>query len=402
MTYTPKILIVDDKPQNLLVLETTLHPTQADIIKANNGDEALRAALRHDFALVILDVKMPGIDGYELAELLRGRPKTRHIPIIFLSAVYSDDFHVFKGYESGAVDFLVKPFNPEILLNKVYIFLELDYQKKQLQALVEDLQVSNERLNHEITERCQAEARLQHYANQLQDANAELSQYAYVVSHDLKAPLRAIHNYAQFLREDLTERLEAEQAAYFDGMHHALEEANTLIHDILELSRVGRHEIHTEPVELAHFLTSLLQELCIPDEVDIHIGEDWPTLEIAPVLLRQVFQNLIHNAIKFNTADQKRLELGWQMCDDHTLELFVRDNGIGIKPEFAERIFRVFERLHSKEEFDGTGIGLAIVKKAVGKLGGTIRMESQPGSGSTFFIRFPGSMIHFESTGLNS
>ncbi len=135
-----KILIVDDKPQNLFVLEKILCETEAQIITTHNGNEALQAALEHDFALAILDVQMPEMDGYELAELMRGMGKTKHLPIIFLSAVYSDDFHVFKGYESGAVDFMTKPFNDLILLSKVRVFLELDKQKRQLLELIERLQ----------------------------------------------------------------------------------------------------------------------------------------------------------------------------------------------------------------------------------------------------------------------
>jgi signal transduction histidine kinase/HPt (histidine-containing phosphotransfer) domain-containing protein/ActR/RegA family two-component response regulator len=139
----PKILIVDDKPQNLYALESVLNPLNARIIKANSGNEALIATLHHDFALAILDVQMPEMDGYELAEFIRSEDKTKFLPIIFLSAVYSDDFHIFKGYESGAVDFITKPFKPEILLSKVRIFLELSIQKLTLKKQREDLLNTN-------------------------------------------------------------------------------------------------------------------------------------------------------------------------------------------------------------------------------------------------------------------
>lgn len=401
MEYIPKILIVDDKPENLLALESILHETEAEIIKANNGPEALKATLHHEFALVIMDVKMPEIDGYELAELIRGRNKTRHLPIIFLSAVYSDEFHVFKGYKSGAVDFITKPFKQEILLDKVMIFLELDIQKRQLQELVVELKNSNtqlkmlnERLNHEVAERKQVEEQLQRYTSELQEANEELSQYAYVVSHDLKAPLRAIHNYAEFLREDLEGSLGDDQKAYLDGLNHAVQEANMLIEDILVLSRVGRQNIGFEPVEVGTFLRSLITSLDLPDDVEVLMEDDWPTITTEPVLLRQIFQNLISNAVKFNTLSPKRIDLGWRLVEDNCYEFFVHDNGIGIDPGHQEKIFRVFERLHTKDEFEGTGIGLAIVKKAVGKLGGTVRVKSQLGEGSTFFVTLPRTTTH--------
>ncbi len=389
MDAQPKILIVDDKPQNLYTLENVLQETGAEIVKANDGEEALHAVLYNDFALILLDVKMPGIDGYELAELLRGRKKTRHIPIIFLSGVYSDDFHVFKGYESGAIDFLVKPINQDILLNKVNIFLELNAQKRQLQEVVAQLEDSNARLNHEVAERQQAEEQLQHYTAELQEANAELSQYAYVVSHDLKAPLRAIRNYAEFLQEDLADKMEAEQQGYFQGLERALHEADTLIDDILVLSRVGRQKMRVETVALGEFLRSVIASLNFPANVEIVMPEEWPHLKTIPMLLRQVFQNLICNAVKFNELPQKRVELGWQALDEDQYDVFVRDNGIGMKPDYQDKIFRVFERLHTREEFEGTGIGLAIVKKAVGKLGGAVRVESQPGAGSTFWVTLP-------------
>jgi PAS domain S-box-containing protein len=244
-------------------------------------------------------------------------------------------------------------------------------------------------LIRDITERKQAEEKLQHYAAKLKAANAELSQYVYAVSHDLKAPLRAIRNYADFLREDLETTLDDEQKAYLDGLICAVQEAHALIKDLLELSQIDRRSVDIETIEVGGFFRTLIASLDLPDVVEIVIRDDWPTLEIEPVLLRQVFQNLIGNAVKFNPSSPKQIELGWQPVGEDCYEFFVSDNGIGIDPRYQEKIFRVFERLHTKEEFEGTGIGLAIVKKAVGKLGGSVRVESTPGSGSTFFVTLP-------------
>ena len=241
----------------------------------------------------------------------------------------------------------------------------------------------------DITGRKQAEERLQRYAAELKEANTELFQYAYIVSHDLKAPLRAIYNYAAFLREDLEALLNEEQIVYFDGLERAVREADSLIGDILEFSRVGRQHVEVEMVDSGTFLRSLISSLKLPEDVEIIIEDDWPMLFTEPVLLKQVFQNLLENAVKFNTSSPKRVELGWQPIGEEYYELFVRDNGIGIAQDHSEKIFRVFERLHTKEEFDGTGIGLAIVKKALSKLGGSIRVESTTGEGSTFFVLFP-------------
>jgi len=397
MTERAKILIVDDRDENLFTLRTVLQETGAEVVQANNGRDALKAVSQHDFALLVLDVKMPEMDGYELAELIRGRKKTSHVPIIFLSAVYSDDFHVFKGYESGAVDFITKPFNHDILLDKVRVFLELHDRKIQLEALVAKLQQSNaqltdlnQRLQHEVTERQQAETRLQQYAEDLQEANEQLSQYAYVVSHDLKAPLRAIRNYAGFLREDLEDRLNEEERGYLTNMQLAVQEAAGLIDDILALSRVGQQTESTQPVALKDFLHALLTSLQLTgDDVRIVLADSWPTVVSEPVLLRQIFQNLISNAVKFSTGAPKRVELGWQTENDGFYDIYVRDNGLGIAPQYHEKIFRIFDRLHTKAEFEGSGIGLAIVKKAASKIGGSVRVESEPGTGSTFWVRIP-------------
>lgn len=224
---------------------------------------------------------------------------------------------------------------------------------------------------------------------ELEAVNAELSQYAYVVSHDVRAPLRAIRNYADFLRKDLEATLDDDQESHLGGLGRAVREAEDMVEDLLELSRVGQLGIPIETVEVGAFLQELLAILSLPADAEIVMADDWPTIDVEPVLLGQIFQNLITNAIKFNRSPRKRVELGWRSAGEEQYELFVRDNGIGIDPRYHEQIFRVFERLHAKEEYEGTGIGLAIVEKATGKLGGSVRVESRPGEGSTFFVTLP-------------
>jgi PAS domain S-box-containing protein len=235
----------------------------------------------------------------------------------------------------------------------------------------------------------QAHQELAAKAAALQQANAELEQYAYVVSHDLKAPLRAIHNYADFLRQDLATTLDEEQKAYLDGLDVAVCEGEELVRDLLELSRIGRRSVPIETVDVGAFLRELSAILVSPADVEIVMVDDWLTIDVEPVLLGRIFQNLIGNAIKFNHAPCKRVELGWRPVGETHVELFVRDNGIGIDPRYHEKIFRVFERLHARAEYEGTGIGLAIVKKAADKLRGSVRVESEPGEGSTFFVTLP-------------
>jgi light-regulated signal transduction histidine kinase (bacteriophytochrome) len=255
-------------------------------------------------------------------------------------------------------------------------------------------------VQQELTERKRAEAQLQQYAAKLEDANEELSQYAYVVSHDLKTPLRAVHNYADFLTEDLEGTLAEDQQMYLDGLGRAVQEAEELVDDLLELSRIGRRHVTVEEIDVGAFLREQIATLGLSTGVEIIMPDEWPTMNIEMVLFGQIFQNLITNGIKFNDSANKRLELGWRQVEQvdplnwdvpagEGYEFFVRDNGIGIEPRYHAQIFRVFERLHTKEEYEGTGIGLAIVKKAVSKLGGSVRVESQLGEGSTFFVTIP-------------
>jgi len=223
----------------------------------------------------------------------------------------------------------------------------------------------------------------------LREANEELSQYAYAVSHDLKAPLRAIHNYSDFLREDLSDALESEQRLYFDRLDKAVREAEIMIEDLLSLSRVSHCNITLTRVEMGSFFDALLAILELPKEVKVLKAANWPVLEAEPILLKQVFLNLIVNAVKYNSASEKLVELGWFPDGDDNYVFYVRDNGIGIDKRYHEQIFRVFERLHTREEYEGTGAGLAIVKKAVSRLNGTVRVESAPGAGSTFYVTLP-------------
>ena len=220
-----------------------------------------------------------------------------------------------------------------------------------------------------------ANTALEDKAAELEEANIDLAQYAYAVSHDLKTPLRGIHHYADFLCEDLGASLGDEHKTYLDGL--------------LELSRVGSRDLVYQAVNLNTALQEIITSLSLPEDVDILWQGTWPTIEVEPVLLRQIFQNLISNATKFNHAPRKRIALGWRPVGEHDCEVYVRDNGLGIDSRYSEQIFQIFQRLYTKQEYEGTGIGLAIVKKAVSRMGGTVYVTSTPGEGSTLFVTLP-------------
>jgi PAS domain S-box-containing protein len=271
-----------------------------------------------------------------------------------------------------------------------------DELEQRVEERTAELARTTEQLKMELAERKHAEEALrvahrdlETKADALKAANEELSQYAYVVSHDLKAPLRAIHNYADFLREDLEGAVVGAEKVYLDGLNRAVRQGEELVDDLLELSRVGRRRGPIETIGIGLFLQELISSLHLSPDVEVVMGNDWPTIDTDPTLLRQILQNLISNAIKFNDSAHRRVEIGWLPVVKDRYELFVRDNGIGIDPRYHEKIFGLFQRLHTREEYAGTGLGLAIVKKATSKLHGSVRVESKRGEGSTFFVVLP-------------
>jgi PAS domain S-box-containing protein len=251
-------------------------------------------------------------------------------------------------------------------------------------------------INYDITERKNAEEAVRLAQLQLtmqlaetERVNEELSQYAYAVSHDLKGPLRAIRNYAEFLYEDLADTLTGDQKKYLEGLKTAVDQGDNLVNDLLNLSRIDRVPLEMEAADVPFTVAEVRSLLALPVEVEITVEMKWPDFTIDRTLLKQILQNLISNGVKFNERNPKRIEIGWQAAPGDTIDIFVRDNGIGIEPQYREQIFRIFQRLHTDRAYEGTGIGLAIVQKAANKLGGTVRLESEPGKGSTFIIRLP-------------
>lgn len=257
----------------------------------------------------------------------------------------------------------------------------------------EALKIHQESLEEIVRQRTEeltrAHAELAVKAAALQETNEELSQYAFVVSHDLRAPLRAVRNYADFLREELEEVLNDDQRSYFAGMASALKFGDELVSDLLDFSRVGGEGLSVHPVPLDEFLSELKNELELPPGAELICNRGLPTVLAERTLLRQLFSNLVANGLKFNHSAVRRVEIGLASHSNGCCELFVRDNGIGIASRYHDRIFKMFKRLHTHKEFEGTGIGLAIVKKAAVKLGGSVRIESEVGSGSAFLVTLP-------------
>lgn len=229
---------------------------------------------------------------------------------------------------------------------------------------------------------------LEEKSQHLMRLNEELEQFTYAVSHDLKAPLRAINNYSDFLVEDVKERLNADELGYLNGLSKAVHEAIELVDDLLDLSRIGTRELKLTHLDTRKIIDSVLSQIDVPEHAILHIDDNLPLLLSDKTLLKQIFLNIITNALKFNNSDTIQITIKCHKEDDF-YKFTIEDNGIGIEAKYQEQIFNVFERLHLKNEFEGTGVGLAIVKKALTILGGEILLSSEVGKGSKFIIVLP-------------
>jgi len=384
------ILMVDDQPAKLLSYEVILGELGENLIKASSGREALEHLLKTDIAIVLMDVSMPELDGFELAEIIRQHPRYQKTAIIFISAVHLTDIDLLKGYAHGAVDYIAVPIIPEILRAKVSVFAELYRKTQQLEQLNREL----EQRVVERTEELQGKAEaLQKLNAELTHRNQELDAFTYIASHDLKEPLRGISNYAQFLMEDYNETLGVEGRQQLATIQRLIQRMEDLLNSLLHYSRVERHEITQSDFSLKQVVQEALDQLqgrLQTEHVQIHLPQSLPSVRGDRTQLAEVFTNLLSNALKYNDKAEKWVEVGVQNTTNSRLPIFyVRDNGIGISPEHREKVFEIFRRLHPRDAYGGgTGAGLTIVKKIIERHGGRIWLESVPGEGTTFFFTF--------------
>jgi two-component system sensor histidine kinase/response regulator len=353
----PGILIVDDVDANLLALEAQLTSLECDIVRARSGNEALRQLLRREFAVMLLDVQMPDMDGYEVARLARQNRATRDLPIVFVTALHENEESVLQGYGSGAIDFLFKPINPRVLLSKVQVFLDLDLGRRRL---LDEIDAHKRTL-------------------------AELEAFNYSVSHDLRAPLRPLDGFCSVLLEDYADALDDKGRDYLRRIRAAARRMGELIDDLLELSKVSRAAVRREAVDLAKLARAVVDELRANDPERDVVVEIEPGLEAQgdARLLQILLENLLRNAWKFTRKRPgARIELGAHRGAETVY--FVKDDGVGFDPAFAQRLFQPFQRLHGAAEFEGTGIGLALVSRIVGGHGGRIWAEAAVNEGACF------------------
>ena len=362
----PALLLVDDRTENLLALEAVLEPLGHRMIRAGSGEEALRHLLTDDIAVIVLDVQMPGLDGFETAHHIKQRERTRDIPIIFLTAISQDLEHRLRGYGTGAVDYIFKPVEPEILRAKVGVFLELELKTRMLRDQREQLSRKSD---------------------DLERSNRDLEQFAYIASHDLQDPLRVIAGFVELLADHVQHLDDGRAQEWMARIRTTTERMSALIADLLVYARAGAGVAPPEPVDLDSTLAAALENLRPAVEeagVELHCGSLGTAMGNAADLT-QVLQNLVGNAVKFRAPDVTPVVSVTTERDGGVVTVAVCDNGRGVEPDQLERAFQMFERLDG-EPYPGTGIGLAVCRKVIERSGNTIWMEQNEGPGIT--VRF--------------
>jgi signal transduction histidine kinase len=383
-----KLLIVDDLPENLLALEALLIEDHLEVHAATSGEQALSLLLEHEFALALLDVQMPGMSGFELAELIRGSSRTKHLPIVFVSAADREQSYTFRGYENGAVDFLYKPLDGHAVKSKVRVFTDLFCKSRELRRQLVELEaarVAQERLL-EALQTVQAD---------LQRALKMRDEFMSMVSHELRTPL-GVMSLDVALRQ---ERLDRGDMGYFSREHlqpmlareaRQLRSMTRLIEDMLDISRIQHGKLSIRPRrtdlgELARDIVADFEAHYRNVPLQLHVTSDivgeWDDSRIGQVLV-----NLLSNALRYGGSNPVRVDVD---CADGVARIAVTDQGAGIALEDQQRIFEQFERLPTDARSPGMGLGLFISQHFVQAHGGSISVRSQPGHGARFEVRLP-------------
>jgi signal transduction histidine kinase len=386
------ILLVDDQPAKLLSYEAILSDLGENLIKAGSGREALQHLLRSDIAVVLMDVSMPELDGFELAEMIRQHPRFQRTAIIFVSAIHLSDLDRLKGYESGAVDYVSVPVIPDLLRAKVRVFAELTRKTAEAEELARDLE---RRVAERTAELEEAITRQTELADRLREADRRKDEFLAQLAHELRNPLASLHNAVSVLR---MRSLPDEELEWCRGvMTRQTEQLTRLVEDLLDVSRItlGKIRLQYEPIDLRDTVTAAIEtirplidqrrhdfRLVLPEEPVVVEGDE--------ARLNQVIGNLLHNAAKYQA------ERGWIELEvtSHLGEatICVRDGGFGIEPEMLPRVFESFSQgdHRSSRLQGGLGLGLALVKRLVEKHGGEVLARSAgPGRGSEFIVRLP-------------
>ncbi len=512
------ILLVDDRADKLLALDAILSTLNENVVQARSGKEALRHLLKQDFAVILMDVSMPGMDGFETASLIRKRPSSQFTPIIFITSIGNNENQITKGYSLGAVDYMLTPIIPEVLRTKVSVFVELHrktelirIQSEQLRRLEQarheqELAAFEDRLEAEtrrnrfftlalellgiadlngrllqvnaawqrvlgfteeelkavcgidmvhpddrksllegmeafrngspltdwewrfrhkdgsyrwlagtavpfleekllyifardITPRKEVEAQVEELNKQLEqrvvaltDANVELEAFNYSIAHDLRAPLRSMSGFSQALVEDEGGKMSPQALDFAKRIARSAKYMDSLLQDLLSYSRLARSELPPTEVSLDEIVG---EQLAIFDKdirdqkVSVDLASPLGSAFVHLGTVKQILGNLISNSLKFLAPGRPPLLRIYSRRENDTVRVWIEDNGIGIAPEFHEKIFGLFQRLHDAQQYPGTGVGLALVRKGAERMGGRAGVESNSGHGSRFWVELP-------------
>ena len=377
------ILVVDDQPANLVAVEAVLEPLDLDIVTARSGEDALRTLLHETFALILLDIQMPELDGFETARLIKRRARTRNIPIIFLTALDHGLDRQIEGYASGAVDFLSKPFDPRVLRSKVAVFVDLHRQA----GVIEEQRAA---LAARLAERDAAEAALRAQAVELARSNAELERFAAVAAHALQEPLDVVAGLVELAADRLDPATAPDQVLALGEAGTGLRGARAQLDDLLAYAEAGTKVLHVVPVDLGQLVDEVVADHGRTlDAVGARVTSD--PLPVVPVdrwQLGLVLTNLLDNAIRFRAERPLEVHVGLSRVGERWA-VSVTDNGVGIDPGGLATLFTAFGSRDADRAGAGVGVGLALCRRIVERHGGAIEASSVVGQGTTITLHLP-------------
>jgi signal transduction histidine kinase len=405
-----KILIVDDDDNSRIYLERVLKHNGYEVDSASNGQIALEKVISSKPDMIISDILMPEMDGFELCRRIKTNEFFHHIPFIFYTATYVDEKDKKLAMSLGASRFLIKPIDLEKFLKTLEDVIkehkldrlpipewptveiekldrmQLEAVTRKLDKKVRELEKYREHLEELVKQKTEE---LTLKAKELEAINEELKAFVYSVSHELQAPLRAIDSYTEIFASDFGDKIGEEAKKICSLVRKNVIKMKSLIQGLLLLSRAGQAEINLQSIDMKKMVTNLCEELIAPEKkIDLHI-EELCKANGDPILIRQVWTNLISNAIKFSSKREKPvISIG---CEerDKTILFYVKDNGAGFDSRYANRLFKVFQRLHTEKEFEGVGAGLAIVKRIIQRHRGDVWAEGEKDKGATFYFTLP-------------
>ena len=390
MAATANVLVVDDRADKLLVLGTLLEPLGQNVVLAHSGEEALKAMLEQEFAVILMDVNMPTMDGLETASLIRERKKTAHTPIIFITA-YADEMHTARGYSLGAVDYILTPIVPEVLRTKVKVFVDLYLMAAQIRDQAEQRVA----FAHEQAARVAAEET----SRRLREADERKDEFLAMLSHELRNPMSAIRNAVELMKVG---KLAPEKTAFArDVIDRQSALLAHLVDDLLDISRItrGKIELRKQKFDLAQAIHSAVETnraLIEARRHSIHLSVEENKFILDGDFARtvQIVANLVHNAAKY-TAGGGSISIDVRN-ESGAAVIRVRDTGIGLPANRLADIFQPFVQLERGESSSqgGLGVGLTLVKTLVELHGGTVKaLSAGPGRGSEFVVSFPGIAV---------